>query len=900
MAQFNENIRLVAPNPLDERYLSTRTSGGSQLPYSATTEVFTTITSPNRYVGLTVNVNGTEYWFKNSIADGDLEEKKYDSTIPSGDFITGATNIGFFSGFTGIQTLPIDNLVDNNYDGNYDSLYNYYFRGVDGKIHTDQASDGIYRRGYYNTIKNKSWIWNEYIADNGNLKGWIFIDGNVESQIGTFQSVFGGAVYYNGTTTFPYTNNSWTTGEDYNNASRAVINTVIGSLTTGSTLTIGGPVFQSKDVNHLHFRTLKSETPELLGVNYDESFVYLSGKTATALNVGTGTPVYVSSTGNPLEFRTLVGSGDTTISTVGDNIIFYTSIDGQVSITGGTNIGLPETSGGTSVFAGNDNKTMQFRNIVGSGDTTVSLSGDTVVVHTIGGGGGVNGSVFITDMTPQSSGNVGAKVFSSNNVVLDECTTDTQLVVVSVLALPGNTNYNPVVRINGVQVILTPQSDAPLFRGTINIDLLNATGLTVIHEDGAEHSIVIVQDTPPQVLAANFTGGYPSTQTELKENDTFDFYVESDVPIINIQLDNFEAYKLMTSGVTSGTAHTITGIIANRGNTAQDQRGRVRVQKSTGGWSDWFTTTIGVDGTDHVVLNDLHPTITFGTITYPTLQSALKNSETATVNNTVSDFDTIMYSSPNSELSITDPEDYLLNKIVQRIAGSYNITANNLRIVANRAANNATTTNNTVVWIAHDDQVITVTSPARLRSGGNDGTSGTPANYTHTITIGSTQRLASLPTLVAPVGNWQNAGFTGNVGFTSFTRPLQILDSMAKGTYSWGTLSTTNLAGKVVSTITTGTQYELGGFVSRQIPLAAFAFEAQMNVEAVTYSKVVLSWDFEPTVVNRQPIGTTKPPDVTNGWSLNALNVNPTIIRILDNKTNASSQASIITIQEGI
>jgi hypothetical protein len=59
------------------------------------------------------------------ILNTDLIEKKYDSTIPEGDFITGGTNIGFFSGFTGIQTLPITNLPDINYNGNYlFSIYN--------------------------------------------------------------------------------------------------------------------------------------------------------------------------------------------------------------------------------------------------------------------------------------------------------------------------------------------------------------------------------------------------------------------------------------------------------------------------------------------------------------------------------------------------------------------------------------------------------------------------------------------------------------------------------------------------------------------------------------------------------------------------------------------------------
>ncbi len=88
MAQFNANIKLVAPNPLDDRYLSTRTCAGAQLPYSACTEVNTTIASIYRYTGLTVNIGGIEYWYKNGIGDGDLIEKLF----TGGGTITGATN----------------------------------------------------------------------------------------------------------------------------------------------------------------------------------------------------------------------------------------------------------------------------------------------------------------------------------------------------------------------------------------------------------------------------------------------------------------------------------------------------------------------------------------------------------------------------------------------------------------------------------------------------------------------------------------------------------------------------------------------------------------------------------------------------------------------------------------
>jgi len=608
-------------------------------------------------------------------------------------------------------------------------------------------------------------------------------------------------------------------------------------------------------------------------------------------NLGTGVTFSLGISNKNLQLNTLKGSGNTSITKVGDDIIVYSSGDtNSGTITGGTNIGS-----GQEIYGGVIDKDLIFRKIIGSGGTTISTVNDSIIINSINNSnGGVNGSVFITNIIPQSSGNVGAKTFSSDGVVLDNCTTDTQLVSISVLALPGNTNYKPVIMINSLPVIMVAQLDKPLFVGTINFDLSNATELTVIHEDGAQHTTYITQDTPPLILTAYFVGGYPGSQTELKENDVFDFHVESDVPIIAIQLDNFEAYKSGTFPVSSGTIHTITGIIANRGTTTLSQRGRVRVQKSTGGWSNWFTTSIGVNGTGHVMLNNRYPTINFGVINYPPNQLALKNNETVNVNHVVNYADSSIYSSPNSELLITNPNTYEVVKTVQRISGGYNIATNNLTITANRVANNATTVGSTVVWIANDSQVISINSPTRLRSGGNDGT----ISPNHVITINSNQRLISAPSLVAPIGTWQGGGFSWTAAATSFTRELQIHDNLTKGIYGWGVLSTTNLAGRVVTTISGNNDYVLGGFLSRDIPLTAFLSEAIMNVQATDYSKVTLSWTFEPLLINRELLNSV--PIITNGWALVALNTNPTTIRILDAKTSASTQESMITIQEGI
>ena len=64
---FPDNISVGVGNPLDSRYLSNLNT-----PYIDASAVTTAIVESQRYVGLTVNVNNEEYWFKDGISNGDL------------------------------------------------------------------------------------------------------------------------------------------------------------------------------------------------------------------------------------------------------------------------------------------------------------------------------------------------------------------------------------------------------------------------------------------------------------------------------------------------------------------------------------------------------------------------------------------------------------------------------------------------------------------------------------------------------------------------------------------------------------------------------------------------------------------------------------------------------------
>lgn len=516
-----------------------------------------------------------------------------------------------------------------------------------------------------------------------------------------------------------------------------------------------------------------------------------------------------------------------------------------------------------------------------------------------GTGSGVNGSAFITDIEPQDPlQSVGEKVFSSDGEVLDSCSTTTNLVRVSVLALPGNTNWKPVLTIKGQTVSLTAQNDSPLFRGTIDIDLSGDSELKVIHEDGAEHTVQITVDNPPVIQQAAFTGTYPNNQTELKENDTFTLDLIVDIPIVEIEISDYGAAKYRSISVSEGTTHSVTVIIANRGNTVQQFGIKLRVRKATGAWSEYYLTENDglVNGENILVLNNVKPSITFTGVTYPAGQSAIKEAETAQVGNVITDFDSVSYSTTNNELTITESTSYQTSKTVARNSGSYNVSTNNFIVTANRIANGSSTTAGTIVKIAHTPPTISITiagNPARLRSGGNDGTSV----QSYTVNLTSSQRLSSAPSIVAPEGTFSGSSFTG--GPTNWSRNILISDNDPRGSFNFGNLSAINEANVEQTVIAAGATYTIGGFVTRQVFLEAFQNEVDINVPIDNYNKVTLSWSFNAGVTQRAALDTPAP--LFQSWCLlSPIDQSPVTIRILDDSYNASTQQSTITIQETV
>jgi hypothetical protein len=625
-------------------------------------------------------------------------------------------------------------------------------------------------------------------------------------------------------------------------------------------------------------------------------------------NIGAGSGEVFSSidpSGN-IELRTIDGSGAALVTQVGDTIV----IGLDASFAGEVNYGVNVGSGDASIYYQKVGDALQFRTLKAGPNITLDVSGQIVEIGATGSSGdGIDGGVWITDINPQSSGNVGDKSYSSDGNVLDSCLTDTSALAVSVLALPGHTNYKPAVEIEGNPVSLSANPDKPLWTGTYNIQYNFAdASITVHHEDGASWSTIVDADTPAVIQSADFVNGYPGTQTELKAGDTYDVRVQTDVAISSVIVDDYEAATGGTYSPPSPTNDfTFIITIADRGNTTVARGLRLRVVKPTGSTSaNYLTENQGsVDGKDLVNLNNTYPEISFTSIDYPVGQQAIKSSESAIVNHTVTDYNTINYTSPGGQLNITNSTIYEPAKNVDYSSGGYNINTDNFSISANRAANNAASSYSTVVWIANTPATLSVSHASKMRSGGNDGTSV----QNHQIAINSDQRLLSAPDLIKDTGGtWAGTGFSWSPTATTFTRNLAVHDDESKTTYNWGSITGTNLAGIVTSTNSGTTQYVFSGFVVRTItvqPLLAGKANT-INVEVTDYTKLsssgsgqTLTWTVKDLTI-RSGLGDTADGQAET-WSASGTGSNPTTIYILDtNALNSSSQASTFTIQEGV
>ena len=138
---INDNYSLQANKPFDARYMNIST------PWVDVPAVLAGIPT-YRYIGLTVNIAGSEWWWKNGVGDGDLVLKSLGGTI------SGATNgLHLANSGTVIQlggALNQDTIISgatNTYGISFTSLKNFNVGFNNVSTITDSGNTGGLRYG---------------------------------------------------------------------------------------------------------------------------------------------------------------------------------------------------------------------------------------------------------------------------------------------------------------------------------------------------------------------------------------------------------------------------------------------------------------------------------------------------------------------------------------------------------------------------------------------------------------------------------------------------------------------------------------------------------------------------------------------------------------------------------
>lgn len=231
-----------------------------------------------------------------------------------------------------------------------------------------------------------------------------------------------------------------------------------------------------------------------------------------------------------------------------------------------------------------------------------------------------------------------------------------------------------------------------------------------------------------------------------------------------------------------------------------------------------FSTESDIHETpDTATLNNSDfPTLSITSVDYPINQQAIKSSESASVNNSATNFDSIEYTSPNNHLTISNPNTFEAPKNVDYLGGDYNVQgdggANNIKISANRQANGFTTESFSVVNIANTPLNLSI-------QGLNASLKSSPEGEVDSFSMSSDQLMLTAPSLSLAANQTSQSQLvhsSSGTGKNSNSFAIEVSDLDTKGTFNW-VVSAINLAGIETTSIPNNPTYTLAGFSSRTI-----------------------------------------------------------------------------------
>lgn len=393
---------------------------------------------------------------------------------------------------------------------------------------------------------------------------------------------------------------------------------------------------------------------------------------------------------------------------------------------------------------------------------------------------------------------------------------------------------NTEITINQTSVFENPKTvsyQGGIFSLSQNLEVF-ASRLSNGSNDSQKGSVKIANG--PIIEAANLDGVASSAESpniiglsEVKGGDVLDCYVYVEGNGVNL---NQIQLSISSNGVSDGSqssfAYYNQSQIVNDPSspffgkyeykvpikvtslTSRDGQNNITVTAK----NNFGTESDPVSSNNCTVNNSDFPIISIDSISYPFSQQAIKNSQTVIIQNSASNYDSILYSSDNDISIVGNTNQFAATISAYRVSGGYNINQDNFFITATKSSNGMVRSASETIKIANTPLSLSVLNlPTELKS--------SAAGKSYSFSLLSDQPFLLEPSLSTDPNQTTPSSLNqlaSGVSTNSNTYNITVSDSDLKGNFSW-VASGQNLAGITTSSVSVNPNYVLAGFDSREI-----------------------------------------------------------------------------------
>ena len=341
--------------------------------------------------------------------------------------------------------------------------------------------------------------------------------------------------------------------------------------------------------------------------------------------------------------------------------------------------------------------------------------------------------------------------------------------------------------------------------------------ITVKVANGPEITSLIMPNQASSAAAPNIIG-----VSEIKGEDVIEVLARIDTqgePANSIQIRVFDegisngaSFSSYSSSSVAGDVYEYIIPVTVTSNVSRNGAQSIKIEAR----NQYGTLSDDKISSNQITVNQAVPAVSISSVSYPSSQQAIKNSESATVSNSVTGGDSVLYESPSVggsiQLVVSNPTANESSKIVDYQAGGYNINSNNFKITATKTSNGAVAVAEATVNIANDPLQLSVTSLASLLE-------SSPNGISDNFNLNSDQKFLSIPVLSTDPSQSPASQLTSSSSGTdeqSNKYTINVKDVDQKGTFNW-TVNAQNLAGITTTSVFSNPSYTLEGFSPRTV-----------------------------------------------------------------------------------